>query len=156
MSRAEKKELRVKEVGAYRSWRNMRDRCGNLNREKAYNYAGKGITCCARWGSFELFLEDMGSRPEGFTLERRDSSKGYEPANCRWATTIEQNRNTTQNVINFETAVQIAELRLAGVAHTEIGRRFGVNKNVSRSIMRGRCWADALIVAKERSASNVE
>ena len=53
-----------------------------------------GDRVCLRWrGSFAAFLEDMGPRPEGLTLERRDNSRGYEPSNCCWATRAEQSLN---------------------------------------------------------------
>lgn len=67
-------------------------------------YGGKGIKVCQEWlDSFEKFLEDMGERPLGKTLDRKDSSKGYFKENCRWSTPNEQARNRKSNVfIEFE------------------------------------------------------
>lgn len=59
-------------------------------------YAAKGITISERWvDSFEAFLADMGERPEGKTLDRKNGNLGYSKENCRWATWKEQasNRN---------------------------------------------------------------
>ena len=44
-------------------------------------------------------MADMGSRPEGRTIDRIDGSKGYEPGNCRWASNKEQARNKRTNLI---------------------------------------------------------
>lgn len=49
---------------------------------------------CKRWFKMTSFVEDMGDKPEGTTLERRNNARGYSPANCYWATPTEQNRNT--------------------------------------------------------------
>ncbi len=49
---------------------------------------------CNRWlNSFENFLEDMGKKPDGFTIERSNSDGNYEPGNCRWASWEEQRKN---------------------------------------------------------------
>lgn len=72
----------------YRSWAAMKDRCSN---KKDKNYGGRGIKVCDRWSeSFENFYEDMGERPEGYTLDRIDSNNDYKPSNCRWSSNTEQ------------------------------------------------------------------
>lgn len=78
----------------YRSWQAMRTRCNNPNRKAYKDYGGRGITVCERWDSYKNFVEDMGERPEGKTLDRMDNDGNYEPDNCRWATRQEQSENT--------------------------------------------------------------
>ena len=82
---------------AYTVWKNMRQRCSNKNRPDYEHYGGRGITVCEEWNSFQKFSDDMGPRPEGYTLERVDNDGNYEPDNCIWATRADQvlNRRTT-------------------------------------------------------------
>ncbi len=86
----------------YSSWQGMNHRC-YVEADVAFRYYGAlGITVCEAWrsesyggqpGAFERFIADMGERPEGMTIDRIDSTASYEPANCRWATPLEQTHN---------------------------------------------------------------
>lgn len=83
---------------AYQSWQAMKSRCLNQNQSAFKNYGARGITICDDWLSFETFLKDMGERPKGTTLERKNNALGYSKENCVWATIAEQNKNTRQVV----------------------------------------------------------
>jgi hypothetical protein len=79
---------------SYKSWEAMKERCANETHRSYKDYGARGVTVCERWlDSFQNFLADMGERPEGTTLDRRDNSKGYYKENCRWATKSQQQRN---------------------------------------------------------------
>lgn len=80
------------------SWAGMHARCRNSKRK---NYGGRGITVCERWRSFQNFFDDMGERPPGMTLDRKDNDKGYEPSNCRWATPLEQAANQRRRTLSL-------------------------------------------------------
>jgi hypothetical protein len=63
-------------------------------------YGGGGVTVCPEWHSFQGFLRDMGKRPTALhSLDRIDNEGNYEPGNCRWATSEEQQNNTRANTI---------------------------------------------------------
>lgn len=78
----------------YRTWRSMHIRCTKPNHVKYHRYGGRGITVCEKWKTFLGFLEDMGKRPEGTSLDRIDSSLGYFKENCRWADPKTQARDS--------------------------------------------------------------
>lgn len=85
----------------YKVWRSMIDRCRNQNHHAYKDYGGRGIIVCDRWLiSFENFYADMGSRPDGTSIDRKNNDGNYEPGNCRWATMKEQSRNkrSTRNI----------------------------------------------------------
>jgi hypothetical protein len=89
----------------YRSFTHMKDRCLNPNSDAYENYGGRGITVCDRWlepdgQGFLNFLEDMGERPEGMTLDRIDVNGNYEALNCRWVNWDTQCRNKRLNKSN--------------------------------------------------------
>jgi hypothetical protein len=81
----------------YEHWKGMMQRATNENNPAWENYGGRGITVCDRWRDFRNFFADMGEAPNGLKVERIDNSLGYFPGNCKWATPIEQARNTRKN-----------------------------------------------------------
>lgn len=79
----------------------MKGRCRDKNDIGYSRYGGRGIKVCDRWlgpDGFEHFLEDMGARPEGYTLDRIDNDKDYSPDNCRWADLLTQTCNRRTNI----------------------------------------------------------
>jgi len=74
-------------------WHSMIGRCKYTTDPNYKNYGGRGITVCKQWLRFENFFKDMGLKPKGLTLERKNNELGYFKENCSWDSHIEQSRN---------------------------------------------------------------
>lgn len=126
----------------YRCWTAMLSRCTNEKDDAYPAYGGAGITVCPEWRrGFVVFLRDMGPRPPGTPLDRIDGTKGYSPANCRWATREEQstNRITTVWIEHDNKRMSIAQW----------ARELGINPGtISYRVKRGMKTSDVLSVAK--------
>lgn len=111
---------------AYMSWRGMLARCENPNATGYENYGGRGITVCAPWHDFAVFVADMGERPAGTEIDRRNNDLGYDPGNCAWVTRLVQNQNKRSLVmltVDGETTFVAEWSRRYGVPSDTIQRR---------------------------------
>ena len=85
---------RTETTRIYDIWASAKQRCFNPKNKRFADYGGRGITMCDRWkNDVRAFIEDMGPRPPGTTLERKDNDGNYESSNCVWATRLEQAGN---------------------------------------------------------------
>lgn len=113
-----------KKTLSYVSWRGMRERCSNPNHIGFHRYGGRGISVCPEWNSYAVFLEDMGDRPgKNYSLERVDTSLGYNPSNCVWATAKQQARNMSRNkyiTLNGKTLLLCEWAELVGIPSNRI------------------------------------
>jgi hypothetical protein len=122
----------------YTVWAGMHARCRDATNQV---YGGGGVRVCSRWRSFGAFLADMGPRPPGSTLDRRDNSKGYSPDNCRWATTKQQARNRRVNRLDEASATQIRWLCSDGdYRQRAVATAFGVDQALVSRIVNGKVW----------------
>lgn len=110
----------------YECWKNMIRRCKDPKISNYKNYGGRGIKVCKRWlESFENFYEDMGDRPsDSHSLERIDVNLGYEPANCKWGSWVNQCRNRTKRFDNTT--------GVTGVKYDKVGDRYIAYINVNK------------------------
>lgn len=153
---------------AYNSWHNMMKRCYRENDPRYPDWGGRGIRVCDAWHDFARFLADMGDRPPGRTLDRKDNDKGYEPGNCRWSTYREQQANRRVSAPKAEAAApgnstgkghpaklapevirEAARLhREESMTLTAIGKQLGLTR---RMIARALDTADAEAAAREQA-----
>lgn len=84
---------------SYNSWAGMLGRCADPTNPAYKNWGGRGITVCKRWYHFANFAADMGIRPLGTSIERKNNDKGYSKSNCQWHTRSQQcfNRRVFKN-----------------------------------------------------------
>ncbi len=69
----------------YVCWTNLKQRCYDPINNRYKYYGARGIEVCDRWlYSFKAFYEDMGPRPKGTCIHRKDNEKGYDSNNCIW------------------------------------------------------------------------
>ncbi len=87
---------------------------------------------CERWrSSFAHFMADMGPKPSPeLTLERINNDGNYEPGNCKWATTAEQQANKQQRSARRYSAGD------ESLSLEQFGARLGVGPSTLRSLVK--------------------
>lgn len=84
----------------HNSWEKIRARCYNKKNNRYTETGGRGIVMCDRWrDSFENFYADMGERPAGKQIFRKDINGNYTPENCVWRLPSEAMRNNRRSKI---------------------------------------------------------
>lgn len=136
----------------YLSWRELRTRCRNPHNHAYARYGGRGIRVCDRWMVYENFLADMGRKPSPrHSIDRIDNDGNYEPGNCRWATSSQQNLNRSSSAYtrgtNHHSArlneVSVRIIRRCGelrVDQRALGVFFGVSQSVIWNVIHLLTW----------------
>jgi hypothetical protein len=130
----------------YLSWKSMKERCLNRKLKCYQNYGARGIKICERWMTFSNFLKDMGERPVGTTLDRKNTNGNYEPGNCRWLTKRGQSNNRRDNIV----------LSYGGITATatEWARRAGLKPSCILSRLKNGWSAEDAITRRHRLAKS--
>ena len=127
-------------TNTYRSWSHMKGRCLNETDAAYGDYGGRGISICDRWMTFEMFFEDMGHCPSGFSIERIDVNKGYEPSNCKWIKRNLQPRNTRATRFTEPSIKTIRQKLSIGAAPSSLALEYGVSSGHIRQIKNNKIW----------------
>lgn len=83
-----------------RIWKNMKQRCYNPNFPDYCRYGARGIRICNEWiNNFQAFYEWALSHgyTSNLTIDRVNNNGNYEPNNCQWITSSDQNYNKRTN-----------------------------------------------------------
>ncbi len=110
----------------YSTWAAMHARCRRPKNKCYDSYGGRGIQICERWYRFENFLADMGEKPLGMSIDRKDSNGNYTPDNCRWATATEQSRNRSMCTITDDRIAEACGRIEHGESQKAVALRMGV------------------------------
>ena len=96
-----KKKHGLTKTRIHRIWTQMKTRCFNPKDEHYKDYGGRGITICDEWLNNLQAFHDWAianGYSDELTIDRIDVNGNYEPSNCRWITTKEQNFNKRNTV----------------------------------------------------------
>ena len=103
---AKKQHLKSKHSNSHTSlyicWKSMKRRCST---NKHY----KNIQVCDEWNNYINFKNWalQNGYSDNLTLDRIDYTGDYEPTNCRWVNSIQQNNNKSNNItITYKGKVQ--------------------------------------------------
>lgn len=136
-----KRRLTVENQRTYRSWWGMMARCYRTDDRDYRYYGARGIRVCDRWHVFEKFLEDVGTRPAGMSIDRVDNDGDYDPGNWRWATPTQQARNSRRVKLTPELAAAIRVVAAAGMKHDLLASALGIHRVSVDAIIRGASWS---------------
>lgn len=128
---------RRKKSDTYRSWSSIIQRCTNINCAEYKHYGDRRIIVCKRWLKFKNFLEDMGKRPVGKSIDRINNSGGYCKDNCRWATQKQQMENTRRNnlkTLNGKTQCISSWSEETGIPDNTLRARFRYGWSIKRAL----------------------
>lgn len=121
----------------YPTWHTMMARCYEPSNHKFDRYGGRGIVVCERWHDVRNFVADMGEKPSGMSLDRRDNDGPYSPENCRWATAIEQARNRPQATLTDDQRADAIRLYAECGSPSKVAASLGLKPHEVKNVVYG-------------------
>ena len=116
----------------YHIWSMMKQRTDNPKHTAYKNYGGRGIEVCKEWhDDFQSFREWAYSAgySDNLSIDRIDNDGNYEPKNCRWVNTVDQNRNQRSNIVlEYDGKKQLMSdwARELGISVQALSRRINI------------------------------
>lgn len=128
--------------GLYSRWRLMVRRCHDPSHKNHRIYGARGITVCQEWHEFQVFYDWAVSNgwDEGLQIDRIGNDKGYQPDNCRWVTSQNNNRNRRNNKLDVGKVAEIRKLLAEGLSGPKIAKQFGVHHSLIYRIKLDQQW----------------
>lgn len=126
----------------YQIWLGIKKRCYNPNCQYYYCYGGRGITMCKEWkNNFKIFYDwaIKNGYKKNLSIDRINNNGDYEPSNCRWATDIEQARNSRHNRnITYNNEIHcVAEwAEILNISECKIRHRLNRGWNIEKTLFK--------------------
>ena len=118
-------------------WDAMKARCYSKKHKHYKSYGGRGITICDEWlNSFDNFYRWalLNGYSNNLTIERIDNDKPYEPNNCKFIMSVEQQQNK-RNVIKCDSGLSLrAECRIQGVPYSSVRAKIKTGLSIEEAI----------------------
>lgn len=144
------KTIRMRELRASDDSYVLRDayygmikRCYSARCKNYCVYGGRGIRVCDQWRySFHAFQQWARANgwAKGLQIDRIDVDGDYEPSNCRFVTSRDNNRNRRNNKLTVEQVTEIRRLLMEGFTGPELAKQYGVHHSLIYRIKLNQNW----------------
>lgn len=130
----------------YRVWTSMKSRCF-CKSNSAYKYYGeRGVVVCREWQNdfmaFYKWSTENGYK-KNLQIDRKDNDGNYEPENCRWITHAENQQNSRNVKLDWNS---VETIRAKYKKHkdrkivSELAEQYDVSKTIIRKIVNNLKW----------------
>lgn len=129
----------------YRLYWSIKDRCYDQNHKYYKYYGGRGIVMCDQWlNSFKAFYDwaIANGYDDKLQIDRfPDNDGNYEPENCRWTTSVLNNRNRRSTRLNKMRVGVVMFLFRKGITQKRISQLYQVHPMTINNIISGKTWS---------------
>ena len=122
----------------------IKDRCNNPNSKDYKNYGGRGIKVEKSFDTRDKFIAFMING--GYTydckleVDRKDNNGNYSSENCRFVLKMDNNRNQSRNVMNWEIVDKIRNGEYKPMSNKEVSLIIGCSETTIKSVRNYKTW----------------